>query len=159
MTITASDLGLRLRKFLDENVELGMAWYADPVVLAGAVSPDQKESLPIEYLRSMYADLRSRGDLYIIEVNKDGEWHPIGEVTLSENSLPIVIGDPNYRGQKIAGKVIQILIEEARSKGWEKLKLKGIYKGNISSQRVYEACGFKKTGETPKCYIYELMLQ
>lgn len=153
------DQSIRLRSFLDEDIELAKAWYADPVVLAGVISPDQKESLSIEYLRSMYADLRSRGDLYIIEVNKLGEWHPIGEVTLSENSLPIVIGDPKYRGKKIAGKVFQILIEEARSRGWEKLTLKGIYKGNVSSQRVFEACGFKKMGETPKSYIYELMLQ
>lgn len=153
-----ADIEIRLRGFMESDLVLAKEWYKDPAVLMGVISPDQKDPLPIKYLSDMYNDLSSRGELYAIEVNKSGEWFPIGEVTLASNTLPIVIGDANYRGKGIGKKVIQLLISQAREKGWEKITLKGIYKNNISSQRLFESCGFKKVDETTKCYIYELVL-
>lgn len=152
------DIGIRLRNFIESDVVHAKKWYTDPVVLMGVISPDQKDPLSVKYLSDMYKDLGNRGELYVIEVNKNGEWFPIGEVTLASDTLPIVIGDPEYRGRGIGKKVIQLLISQAREKGWEKVTLKGIYFNNISSQRLFESCGFKKVGETTKCYIYELVL-
>ncbi|WP_413574562.1 GNAT family N-acetyltransferase [Bdellovibrio sp. HCB290] len=153
-----TDIEIRLRKFVESDIALAEIWYTDPVVLAGVISPEQKDPLSEDYLRAMYNDLGSRGELSVIEVNANGEWLPIGEVTLASNTLPIVIGDPRYRGRGVGKKVIQLLLSQAREKGWDKVTLKGIYKDNISSQRAFESCGFIKVGESDKCYIYELVL-
>lgn len=158
MEIIYCEPGLRLRPFSNTDIETAKTWYADPVVLQGAISPNQKEPLSLEILQAMYADLSSRGELYIIEVDRGHEWQPIGEVMLSMLSLPVVIGESAYRGQRIAKRVVQTLIARAKEKGWSKMNLKGIYKGNVSSQRLFESCGFVRVGENDRCWIYELSL-
>jgi RimJ/RimL family protein N-acetyltransferase len=159
MEIKDFNPNLRLRLFTEDDIEHALKWYADPVVLTGSVSPDQKNPFTHEMLSKMYKDLGSRGELYVIEAANDGGWLPIGEVAIAQKILPIVIGDPAYRGKKIAKRILQHMISYARSKSWDKLSLKGIYKNNIASQALYESCGFKRVGENTKCYLYELILE
>lgn len=158
MMLTGLDPTVRLRSFDEADLQYAKKWYADPVVLAGVISPEQKESLSVEFLNKMYRDLKMRGDLYIIEVSESGIWLPIGDVTLAKNALPIVVGDPVYRGRKIGFRVVNFLVAQSREKGWERIRLKGIYKDNLASQRLFESCGFQNIGETSKCCIYELVL-
>jgi L-amino acid N-acyltransferase YncA len=159
MNVIDFDPKIRLRNFKDEDLDIAQKWYSDPVVLRGVISPNQTVPLTSDVIRAMYKDLQSRGDLYIIDVLTNGAWLSIGDVTLAKYSMPIVIGDPVYRGRKIGKKVVEFLISKARTEGWEKISLKGIYKNNISSQSLFESCGFKKVGETSKCCIYECRLQ
>lgn len=97
----------------------------------------------------MYKDLQSRGELYIIEVNEDGNWTPIGDVTLAKNALPIVIGEPRYRGKNLGKKIVEFLVSKARAQGWDKITLKGIYK-KISPRKDYlNLVGLKKLMRRP----------
>ena len=50
---------------------------------------------------------REHGDLFWIEFREKGEWLPIGDVTLSQENLPIVIGNPTYQHQGLGRKVTQ----------------------------------------------------
>ena len=64
-------------------------------------------------------------NFFWIEVKEKGEWFPIGDVTLSQDNFPIVIGNPTYQHRGIGKKVLSILIELARVKGWKELKRQG----------------------------------
>jgi len=82
---------------------------------------------------------------------------------LSTETIPIVIGDKNYRSQGIGKKVLSVLVERARELGWKKLKTKGIYDYNERSHRLYKSLGFKIVDyginkNNIKYMSYELML-
>ena len=83
------DEELRLRRF-DGKYDFAMDWYLDPETTL-LVDGD-----PVPYTRytldSMYSWLDAHGELYFIEVMKDGSFVPVGDVTFSEDDLPIVIG-------------------------------------------------------------------
>lgn len=46
----------------------------------------------IEYVEGMFDYLKDKGEVYFIEIIEDGKYVPIGDVTLKEENLPIVIG-------------------------------------------------------------------
>ncbi len=56
------------------------------------------------------ANLSQRGELYFIEVTGVSA-KPLGDVTFSENDLPIVIGVEAYRSIGLGRRVIAALIE------------------------------------------------
>ena len=45
--------------------------------------------------------------------------------TLSQENLPIVIGNPTYQHQGLGRKVLKALIDLARQRGWKELKVQG----------------------------------
>jgi len=98
----------------------------------------------------MYSYLDRAGELYWIEVLREGEWMPIGDVTLWQEDLPIVIGDAAYRGLGIGLAVVQRLIQRGRELGFPSLKVQEIYDFNIASRRMFEKAGFVKHGETDR---------
>lgn len=53
----------------------------------------------------MYNYLNNKGELYFIEVNENGKWKPIGDVTLWQEDMPIVIGEREYRGKGVGKKL------------------------------------------------------
>jgi hypothetical protein len=59
---------IRLRPFLETDIQFALSWYSDPVVLSGTASPGRLEPYTEETIRAMYTYLRSRGQLYIIEL-------------------------------------------------------------------------------------------
>lgn len=85
----------------------------------------------------MYHYLNNIGELYFIEVLENGAYKPIGDVTFWEDDMPIVIGDPNYRGRRIGRKVISALIERAKELGFDHVSVGEIYDWNESSRRCF----------------------
>ena len=98
----------------------------------------------------MYSYLEEHGDLFWIEFREKGEWLPIGDVALSQENLPIVIGNPAYQHQGIGRKVLRALIDLAQQKGWKQLKVQEIYTFNRISRRCFESLGFVESGSTEK---------
>ena len=78
-------------------------------------------------LKGMYEYLNNAGELYFIEVLENGTYKPIGDVTFWQEDMPIVIGDPAYRGKGIARKGISALIERGKSLGYDHLVVGEIY--------------------------------
>ncbi len=93
----------------------------------------------------MYEYLASAGELYLIEVREDGIWRAVGDVTLAQDTLPIVIGERAFRGRGIGGRVLDLLIGRARELGWGHLEAKHIFTYNEASRRLFTGRGFQWT--------------
>lgn len=153
------DDALRLRAY-DGNFQLAMPWYQDPFVYYNSEGITDPRSVPDEdYVRKMYEYLAKHGELYFIEVLEEGNFIPIGDVTVKEENLPIVIGVPKYRGRGIGRKVMQAVLRRARKKGYKKIFGSVVYHHNIASQRLHESLGFKCVSITDNERVYEVDLE
>lgn len=146
---------LRLRKF-DGKYAFALAWYQDPelVYLVDGI----REAYTPERLDRMYAYLNQAGELYFIEVLEGGTWKPIGDVTFWQADMPIVIGDPHYRGRKIGRKVVSALVRRGRELGFHHLAVREIYDWNEGSRRCFESVGFRACEKTEKGARYRMAL-
>jgi RimJ/RimL family protein N-acetyltransferase len=130
------NINLRLRPVnIESDIHLAVHWYQDPEVLYFSEGPNI-EAYSVEKIRSMYQYLSSIGTLYIIEILEKGEWKPIGDVTLSKETIPIIIGDRNYRSKGIGTRVIEQIIDKAREAQWTELKVKQVFHFNERSHRM-----------------------
>ena len=147
--------GLRLRKF-DDRFEFAFRWYQDEetVWLVDGV----RRPYSWETLGNMYHYLDKHGELYFIEVLENGIFRPIGDVCFWQEDLPIVIGEPQYRGKGIGKKVISALIARGRSLGYDRLRVGEIYDYNVGSRRCFESLGFRAYEKTEKGWRFELNL-
>ena len=126
--ITISD-NLRLRRF-DGCFDFAFEWYQDTetVWLVDGV----KEPYTRGKLNGMYRYLDEHGELYFIEVRKDGVFQPIGDVCFWQEDMPIVIGEPAYRGRGIGAQVVSALIERGKELGYSRLYVNEIYDYNAA---------------------------
>jgi len=136
---------LRLRAF-DGEFRFAFDWYQD----AGTVWLVDGVKVPytMEKLERMYRYLDKQGELYFIEVQENGTWKPIGDVTFWQADMPIVIGDAAYRGRGIGKLVIGTLIQRGRELGFESLQVSEIYTYNTASRACFESMGFREHEKT-----------
>lgn len=147
---------LRLRSF-DGEFDFALPWYRDPVVLK--MSEGENVTLyTLETLTRMYTYLSSMGELYWIEELRDGRFVPIGDVTMWQEDMPIVLGSSDVRGRGIGKAVVSVLIERARSLGWSELRVENIFTYNEASRRLFTSCGFTECGKTENGASYMLKL-
>jgi len=106
----------------------------------------------------MYDHLFNNGELYFIEVLENDEFIPIGDVTLKEENLPIVIGVAKYRGKGIAKKVMKAILNKAKELGINKIYGSVVYDYNIASQKLHESLGYRCVEVRGNKLIYELEL-
>ena len=151
------DSSLRLVPyFLTDHRDVASTWYQDVdlVELVDGI----RIPYSLEKLNAMYSYLEEHGDLFWIEFLEKGEWLPIGDVTLSQENLPIVIGNPAYQHQGLGRKVLRTLIDLARQRGWKELKVQEIYDFNHASRRCFESLGFVESGATENGVSFVLTL-
>ena len=148
------DGALRLRKF-DDSFDFAFSWYQDEelVYLVDGV----RRPYSYETLSNMYHWLDRHGELYFIEV-LDGEWKPVGDVCFWQEDLPIVIGDPAYRGRGIGRKVIRALAERGRQLKYDRICVSEIYAYNTASRKCFESVGFRVLEKTEKGNRYYMKL-
>lgn len=145
---------LRLRKF-DGKYDFALCWYKDEEIVR-LVDGEEAKAYDSDKLARMYNYLNNKGEVYFIEIKKDNEYLPIGDVTFWKEDMPIVIGDKNYHGKGIGYKVVMALVERAKILGLDEIYVNEIYSYNIASQKTFEKAGFKKYKETKKGYSYIL---
>ena len=147
--------GIRLRKYDDVN-GFALAWYQDEdmVYLVDGVRRAYDEAT----LHRMYTYLNNQGELYWIEVEENGTWRPIGDVTFWQEDMPIVIGEAAYRGKGIGRRVIASLVQRGRELGYDRLRVEDIYDWNQGSRRCFESVGFRACKKTENGSSYELTL-
>lgn len=154
---------LRLRSIrLPEDLHDAKSWYQDRDVMYFSEGVKNK-SYSMDTIKRMYTYLQSIGEVYIIEVKEDGKYIAIGDATLSKQTLPIVIGVPEYRSKGIGSDILNLLIAKAREKHWDHLLVKGIYDYNERSIRLYSQAGFEHINtyiddSGNRCYSYKLDL-
>ncbi len=141
--LRSGPLSVRLRPLtLPDDIALAMPWYADPDVLH--FSEGTTVPFDADRIEGMYRWLSVRGQVFIIEVC-DGGWTAVGDISLCENLMPIVIGDARYRGRGVGSQALGLLIEEAKTLGWTKLVAHQIFSFNERSLKLFEKFGFRKT--------------
>ena len=106
----------------------------------------------------MYDYLSKMGELYFIEIYEENHWKTIGDATLSETNMPIVIGDEKYWGKGIGKKVISKLIERAKEIKLKKICIPTIYTYNERSQNLFKSMGFVEVNSNDKEKTFELKL-
>ena len=149
------DDALRLRKY-DGVHDFALGWYQDEETV-WLVDGKRNPYTP-ERLNGMYRYLNETGELYFIEVCENGAYKPVGDVTFWQEDMPIVIGDPAYRGKGIGRKVISALIERGKELGYDHLTVEEIYDWNIGSRRCFESAGFVACEKSEKGSLYRLAL-
>ena len=147
------DDALRLRKY-DGVHDFALGWYQDEETV-WLVDGKRNPYTP-ERLNGMYRYLNEAGELYFIEVCENGAYKPVGDVTFWQEDMPIVIGDPAYRGKGIGRKVISALIERGKELGYDHLTVEEIYDWNIGSRRCFESAGFVACEKSEKGSSYRL---
>lgn len=146
---------LRLRKY-DGNHGFALAWYQDEETVW--LVDGNRNPYTVERLEGMYRYLNNAGELYFIEVLENGIYKPIGDVTFWQEDMPIVIGDPNYRGKEIGRRVILSLIQRGKMLGYDRLEVGEIYNWNVGSRRCFESVGFTPYEKTEKGHSYRMSL-
>ena len=152
--IPVSD-SIRLRKF-DGEFDFAYSWYEDPDAMY--LMDGERVSYPAERVERMYHYLDAHGELYFIEVLEDGRYIPIGDVTFWQQDMPIIIGEPAYRGLGIGKKVVAALVQRGRDLGYAELFVNEIFDYNEGSRRCFEANGFRPWKKTEKGSRYRLPL-
>ena len=145
---------LRLRKY-DGAHDFALAWYQDEETVW--LVDGNRNPYTMERLSGMYRYLNEAGELYFIEVYENGTYKPIGDVTFWQEDMPIVIGDPNYRGKGIGRRVILALIQRGKMLGFNRLEVGEIYDWNEGSRRCFESVGFTAYRKTEKGYSYRMV--
>ncbi len=139
---------LRLRRF-DGDCDRALSWYQDPATLL--LVDGKAEPYTPERLRRMYDYLAARGELWWIECRtEDGTFVPVGDVTFWQEDMPIVIGEPAFRGRGIGRKVVEALCSRAWELNYNIVYVNEIYDFNLPSIRCFTAAGFQPCGVTEK---------
>ncbi len=137
---------LRLRPAaLPADIALALPWYSDPEVMLFSEG-DATARYDAEMIAKMYGYLTGIGELYIIEIELDGAWHAIGDVTLAPHTLPIAIGAAAHRSRGFGKRVLKLLEQRARALGWSELRTKGVWTINERSRRLFLSAGFVQDG-------------
>ncbi len=124
-----------------------MKWYEDEEVLyysEGISSNYKKNSFSREKILQMYKYLSSQGMLLFIEIkNKEtNKWFPIGDITIYEKELPLIIGNIEYRNKGLGKLVINKALDIAKNLNITQITNVKIYHYNKRSLEVYKKNGF-----------------
>lgn len=139
---------IRLRPVTLDDVDLALPWYQDMEVLKYTAGVERTVPYDRETVIRMYRYLMSIGECYLIEVKEQSSWFPIGDVTLSEETIPIVLGRKEYWGRGIAKQVLGYLIQRAKDLGYTRIRAKEIYAFNDRSLALFRSLGFKELRKT-----------
>ena len=145
---------LRLRKF-DGQFDFALSWYQGPETVM--LVDGKPEPYDMEKLRRMYTYLDRAGECYFIELDQGAGFEPVGDVTLWQEDMPIVIGDKNYRGKNIGRKVVSTLVQRGKRLGYDYLEVGEIYDWNEGSRRCFESVGFRAYEKTEKGAKYKII--
>lgn len=151
--------GLRLRKFDGDHTRF-LPGYQDPVVYQNSEGIFDESRIPdLEYMQRMCAYLSRVGELYLIEVEENGVFTAIGDVTVKDENPPIAIWRGEYRGKGIGTEVMKAVVGRLRELGFKKITGSTVYRWNTASQRLHEKLGFRCVGEDERELTYELALE
>lgn len=157
--IVVLEENIRLKRY-DGHWEKALAGYQDPFVYQNSEGIfDESRKPDSDYVRGMCQYLDRAGELYFIEVLENGEYIPVGDITVKEENPPIAIWYQRYRGKGIAALAMQAVIRRLEELGYPKIKGSEVYKWNEASLRLHKKLGFQVAGETEKSYWMERELR
>ncbi len=149
------DDSLRLRRF-DGVYDFALKWYSDEELVY--LVDGKRNRYDYALLKRMYDYLDKKGELYFIEVRTAEGFVPIGDVTLCNDDLPIVIGDSRFRDRGIGRRVLSALIDRALELDYDHLGVEEIYSFNHASEHCFSSVGFTAYRKTERGWAYRLEL-
>ncbi len=142
----------RLKRY-DGHYEKALPGYQDPVVYQNSEGIFDESRIPdLDYVKGMCRYLHKNGELYFIEALEDGNWVPVGDVTVKPENPPIAIWYARYRGKGLGSLAMQAVIGRLRALGYPRITGTTIYKWNTASLRMHQKLGFQIVRETEKDY-------
>lgn len=149
---------LRLRR-LDVVVDEMVQGYKDPVVYQNSKGIFDESRIPDRaYVQGMCNVLRQAGEMYYIEINENGRFVPVGDVTLTPVNLPIALWRADCRGRGIGTRVMQAALTRLAALGYAKVTGQQVFIWNRASQNLHESLGFMAVRRTDRDIIYEIDL-
>ncbi len=122
------------------NYKRTFPWYQD---LALCKQVDNRDSAyDLKLLSQMYRYLSKAGECYYIKFRKNGRSRLVGDITLYDGKIAIVICK-EYQNRHLGRKSVEALINRAKQVGWTKVDAE-IYSFNKQSQRMFLSVGFKQ---------------
>lgn len=149
------DKQVRLRRY-DGQHDFAFEWHQD-LELVWLVDGN-KEPYTLDRLNRMYGYLATNGECYFIEILENGQFLPIGDVTLLRDDFAISIGDKRYWQKGVGSKVLQRMVDRARELGFVEILVEEIYDWNLGSRKLFEKCGFEAVNKKEKGWSYKKML-
>lgn len=146
---------LRLCSISNTRWEEAEPWYQNPQIMYYSEGKSD-ETYDMEDIDRMYSYLSRIGELYFIEAYEDGEWIAIGDVTLADSNMPIILGKESYWGQGIGKKVLRKLIDRAVAIGMLSIDVPEIYHYNSRSRNLFKSLGFEKVSENDMSEGYRI---
>ncbi len=132
------------------NYKRTFPWYQD---LDVCKQVDNRDSVyDLKLLSQMYRYLSGRGECYYIKFLKNGRWHLVGDITLYNGEIAIVICK-EYQNRHLGRKSVAALLQRAKEVGWTKVEAE-IYSFNKQSRKMFLSVGFKQIA--PERYLYEI---
>lgn len=142
---------------VDENLSLvkyypyykkTLLWYQDLKLCKQVDNVDKVYDL--EKLKKMYNYLSKNGECYYIKLFERGRYYLIGDISLCNGEISIVISK-EYQNRHLGRKAVLTILKRAMEIGFKEVKAK-IFDFNSQSKNMFLALGFEKVGNEE--YIY-----
>lgn len=133
-----------------QNYKRTLPWYQDIDVCKQVDNRDS--AYDMQRLSQMYRYLAKAGECYYIKIREKGRSYLVGDITLYNGEIAIVICK-QYQNRHIGRKSVEALLKRAKDIGWTKVEAE-IYDFNKQSQKMFLSIGFKQIA--PERYCFEL---
>lgn len=117
-----------------------LPWYQDLTLCKQVDNIDHPYDLA--RLKRMYTYLSTKGECYYIKFKDGHAWHLVGDISLCNGAVSIVIA-PEFQNRHIGRSAITGICRRAKEIGLSHLDAE-IYAFNAQSRRAFEAAGFRE---------------
>ena len=144
------DSALSLVKYYP-NYKRTLPWYQDLQICKQVDNRDSPYDRKL--LSRMYRYLVKAGECYYIKFRENGRSRLIGDITLYDGKIAIVICK-EYQNRHLGRKAVAAVINRARQIGWTSVEAE-IYSFNQQSRKMFTSVGFQQIAPER----YRLLLQ
>lgn len=106
----------------------------------------------LERLKKMYKYLSKNGECYYIKLFENGRYYLIGDISLCNGEISVVISK-EFQNRHLGRKAVLSILKRASEVGLKEVKAK-IFDFNLQSKKMFLALGFEKIGNEE--YIYKI---
>lgn len=127
-----------------------LQWYQDPALCKQVDNIDYPYDK--ERLCRMYKYLSSRGECYYIKYKENGRFHLVGDISLCDGKISIVVCK-EYQNRHIGRKAVAAILSRASDIGLKHVDAE-IYDFNKQSIKMFTDIGFKKIDKERYRYVF-----
>ncbi len=130
--------------------QVTLQWYQDAELCRQVDNIDHVYDL--DRLKRMYRYLSKNGECYYIKYKDSGRWRLVGDVSLCNGAVSVVVCR-EYQNRHIGRVAVEGIIGRARELKYKQVEAE-IYSFNEQSRRAFEAVGFIRASQEK--YFFEI---